>query len=454
MLRNNSHKRLGVALALILIVNRPYSLADENSLKVEVSQVLRKASTYLHSISTNGGYAGIYSKDLTERYGEALYHHAQPTQIWVQPPGTPSVGQCFLRVYRITGNKWYLSAAVDAARALAWGQRKIGGWSSLVDVGHFENDVETVVRKDGRGTFDDNTTQGALAFLMDMDEVINEVWLTETIELGLAFMMQSQFDNGAWPQSYPLRGRYSDYYTFNDGAINDCIKIMLRAHQMYGKSEYLDCAKRGGDFIILSQVPSPQAGWAQQYSQDLKPVWARSFEPPGVCSAVTRSNIYTLVDLYLYTKDKKYLEPVPKAIDWLKTSKIGEGLWARLYELGTNRPIYGDREDGDKIHYDYEKISQREKQSYAWQSNWGIEKAFEYYERAIQQDIPSTTTKKSIPRRVDRTRHVSDELKSKVKDIIEAVDDDGRWLRNEMISSEVFVRNAHVLCDYLEAIGQ
>ncbi|MHC4751732.1 MAG: hypothetical protein ACYTFW_17890 [Planctomycetota bacterium] len=71
MLRNNSYGRMGVTVALILIVNRPCSLADEGKLKPEASLVLRKASTYLHSISTNGGYVGIYSKDLTKRYGDA-----------------------------------------------------------------------------------------------------------------------------------------------------------------------------------------------------------------------------------------------------------------------------------------------------------------------------------------------------------------------------------------------
>lgn len=93
------------------------------------------------------------------------------------------------------------------------------------------------------------------------------------------------------------------------------------------------------------------------------------------------------------------------------------------------------------------------KRSYAWQSKWGIERAFEYYERAARQDAPSIANKKRKRRTVDSIGHVSEGLRSKVKDIVEAVDDEGRWLRDEMISSEVFVRNTHVLCDYLEALG-
>ena len=56
-----------------------------------------------------------------------------------------------------------------------------------------------------------------------------------------------------------------------------------------------------------------------------------------------------LIDLYLETGDEKYLEPLQRAIAWFKRSEIAPGNWARMYEIGTNKPVYGDR-DG-KIHY-------------------------------------------------------------------------------------------------------
>ena len=58
---------------------------------------LAKAAAYLQAISTNGGYVGIYSLDLQQRYGEGLYEKARAEEIWVQPPGTPSVGNALLR---------------------------------------------------------------------------------------------------------------------------------------------------------------------------------------------------------------------------------------------------------------------------------------------------------------------------------------------------------------------
>jgi len=422
-----------------------FVLASE-SLVGQTESAMKKSADYFRSISTNGGYAGIYSPDLEKRYGESFYEKAKPTEIWVQPPGTPTIGQCYLRAWRVTGDKYYFDATREVARALVWGQRQIGGWDHRVDVAHLTAAAKVPVRKEGRCTFDDNITQGALKFLIDADSVIDEPWLTDGIELGLAFMQKSQFENGAWPQWYPLRGGYHDYYTFNDNAINDCIDLMLKAHKAYGKEQYLACAQRGGDFIIASQLPKPQAGWAQQYSGDMKPAWARSFEPPGVCSAATARNIRTLVQLYLYTKEDRYLVPIPAAIEWLDNSRIGDNLWARLYEVGTNRPIYGDRMDGNKIHYDYNKLSERERTSYGWRGGYGIASAIGYYRRCkdAESSKPKALSKQAQIRRARK-------MEPAVRKVIAAMDDKARWISGNMITCQSFVRNFMTLCDYLEA---
>ncbi len=446
-------KKIVVSFAIVVfLVYAPVTLAKAN-LAEEVRVAMKNAATFFRSISTNGGYAGIYSLDLKSRYGEAFYEKAKKTEIWVQPPGTPSIGQCYLRAWRITGDKYYLDATREVAKALVWGQREIGGWDHRVDVAHLESDKAVPVRTKGRCTFDDDITQGALKFLIDADSVLDEAWLTDAIELGLGFMQKSQFDNGAWPQWYPLRGGYSDYYTYNDHAINDCIEVMLKAHAAYGRSEYLDSAEKGGDFIIISQLPKPQAGWAQQYSHDMKPAWARSFEPPGVCSAVTANNIRTLVQLYIYTKKDKYLSPVPAAIEWLERSKISDDLWARLYEVGTNRPIYGDRMDGHKVHYEYEKVSQKERSSYGWQGEYGITSAISQYRRqkaagknGVRPDKSNAQSKES---RIQRAV----QLEPNVKRIIGALDSEGRWITNNVIKCETFVRHFMTLCNYLELLN-
>lgn len=161
-----------------------------------------------------------------------------------------------MRAYRITNDKQYFTAAKDVGKALAWGQGQAGGWDHWVDVAHLKPDSVKPERKIDRGSFDDNITQGALSFLMSLNEVVDEPWLSESVNLGLAHMLESQFSNGAWPQWYPLRGQFHDYYTFNDAVINDCIRVMLKAHKIYGKAEYRKVAN--GRFCfqrISSQLP-------------------------------------------------------------------------------------------------------------------------------------------------------------------------------------------------------
>lgn len=422
--------------------------ADGQDLTAEVRATMDRSAGFFRSISVHGGYAGIYSLDLQQRWGEALYERAKKTEIWVQPPGTPTVGEAFLRAWRATGEKRYYQAARDAARALAWGQSAAGGWDHRADVSHLTPDAPRPVRRKGHCTFDDRISQGALSFLMSFDQAADEPWLSESIELAWKHVLAAQFPNGAWPQWYPLRGGYHDDYTFNDNAINDCIAVMLQAWRLYGRKELLHAARRGGDFIILSQLPAPQAGWAQQYSHDLKPAKARSFEPAGVCSAVTSRNIRTLVDLYLVTQDARYLAPIPKAAAWLASSRLPDGKWARLYELATNRPIYGDR-DG-QVHYTLEEISRERRTGYSWQSAYGVTSALRYYEQVRRLGPKAYLAARDKPPSPASRGERARSLEPRVRQILAALDEKGRWVTDGRIHCNDFVRNFNTLCEYLE----
>jgi len=438
--------------------------ADETA----AQQALERAAEFLRTISTNGGYVGIYSLDLKKRYGEAVYEKAGATQIWVQPPGTPSVGEVFLRAYRITGDKEYLDLGRNAGRALAWGQRKQGGWDHRVDVAHLTPDAATPDRKSGHCTFDDDITQGAIKFLMQLDEELDEPWLDDSVRLALQFVIEAQFDSGGWPQWYPLRGGYHDYYTYNDNSINDCILVMFDAHRRYGEPAYLTSARRGGDFMIASQQPAPQSGWAQQHSHDLKPASARSFEPSGICSAATARNIRTLVDIYLCTGDEKYLKAIPPAIGWLQRSQLPRdavledeiggrvddrsSYWARLYEVETNRPVYGDRENPRTRIYDIRKVSKRERDSYGWQGTFGVPEAIAYYQTVKQRGRDEILLQRKKPTTAAARARRAQSLEQQVRQLISQLDPQGRWVTGNMLRINTFVRNMNVLCEYLECV--
>ena len=277
---------------------------------------------------------------------------------------------------------------------------------------------------------------------MDLDDTLDEDWLTAAIDLGLRYVLESQYPNGGWPQWYPLRGGYHDHYTFNDNdnAINACIAVLLEAHRRYVRPNLLAAARKGGDFIILLQGQPPQAGWSQQYDRNLKPAWARKYEPPAICSAVTARNIRTLIDLYRYTGDEIYLKTIPNAITWLDSSTIGPNLWARFYEIGNNRPIYGDR-DG-LIHYDYDELSEERKKGYAWRADFGSG-VKDLYLRVRAVDIDGETP--------IATADPSPAQIAQAEDIIQRQDAQGRWVGDKLYIRD-FVRNINALCVYLERV--
>ena len=62
---------------------------------------------------------------------------------------------------------------------------------------------------------------------------------------------------------------YYTHYTFNDNSIVDAIDAMLEAARIYKEPRYLASAEKGGEFMLLAQMPEPQPGWAQQYDRDM-----------------------------------------------------------------------------------------------------------------------------------------------------------------------------------------
>ena len=48
----------------------------------------------------------------------------------------------------------------------------------------------------------------------------------------------------------------------------------------------------------------------------------------------------TLMRLYRETGERKYLEPIPRALEYYRSLLLEDGQLARFYELGTDRPLY------------------------------------------------------------------------------------------------------------------
>lgn len=435
------------------------SWVGADDLRTAAETSLRKGVEFFHSINTHGGYVYSVTPDLFRRWGE---EPVDADTIEVQPPGTPAVGMSFLRAYRVTGDVKALAAAKDAAYALLHGQNEYGGWNHTINFAQPATDTVS---------FDDNQTQSAISFLMALDQAIDDKRVSVGVQRALGLMMDAQLDHGGWPHKYPEQGDYHDCATFNDGGINDCIRVMIEAHRYYGDEHIERSLLKSARFMMISQLPPPQPGWAQQYNQYLQPAWARSFEPPSVCPQVTIRNIHTLIDLYLVLGNGSYLEPIPDSLKWLQAIRMENGKWARFVELGTGKPLYYDR---GRIRVDStEELHPERRTGYGYESN---------LEQALQAGIDRFSKAKQMSRdelwNEENPVHAGvagerrlEELSASVRAIIDSQEASGAWItrkdrfRKDMprgirwngqyevidrIRSHVFNENVATLCEFIE----
>ena len=303
----------------------------------------------------------------------------------------------------------------------------------------------------------------------------------EAVEFALQTLLDVQYPNGAWPQrfeappdparfpvkkaSYPdawswtfPKQDYRSYYTFNDSTIADTIATMLEAFDIYGDRRYQAAAEKAGDFIILAQMPEPQPAWAQQYDADMHPAWARKFEPPAVTGGESQGVMNTLLVLYRATGKSKYLEPLPRAIDYFRRSRLPDGSLARFYELKTNKPLYFTREDYQLTYSDADVPTH-----YSFKSGYGIEAIARQVEQLRNTNrgegvSPLNRLKKETPPAPSRA------LTQRVSSVIDRLDERGRWVENgrlrgsqegqavtRVITTRTFITNLRTLSTYLAA---
>ncbi len=442
-------------------------------------QAMQKATNYFTSqVSTEGGYLWLYSQDLKDREGE---NRAPASRVWVQPPGTPSVGEAYLRAYQKTGEPYLLKAAKSAAYALVNGQLKSGGWNYYID---YEDRKSYQYRVNGGGpkarnttTLDDNTTQAALQFLILMDQELKfqDQSIHEAAMYALNALLKAQYPNGGWPQrfdsppdpqEYPVikanypeswprefpKKKYLNYYTFNDNLIEDLVDVMFLAHHVYQDERYQQAALKAGDFIILAQMPEPQPAWAQQYNSQMQPAWARKFEPPAVTGGESQGIIKTLMQIYIYSGDKKYLKPIPPALAYLKKSELPDGKLARFYELKTNRPLYFTKKY--QLTYNDNDLPTH----YGFIIKSGVDSLEGRYQRLLD-DSPEKLASMRFP--IHRVR-LTPSLTAKAKSAIESLNSEGAWLKQgdlkasgkenlRTIDTRVFIRNLNTLADFVAA---
>jgi len=345
----------------------PSSVPD----RATILSTMKRATRFMtDEAAVEGGYVWNVLPDFSRRWGEL---EASRTMIWVQPPGTASVGHLYLDAYHASGDEQFYQAATSAADALVRGQNPAGGWNYVIDTAGEESlkswyatygqnawRMEEFHRYYGNATFDDGGTAEASQLLLRLYLEKREAQYRAPLDRAIQFVLDAQYANGGWPQRYPfvdnggLHGHadYTPYITFNDDVAGENLKFLLYAYHGLatdgrGDPRLLDAIQRGMDIFVKTQQPLPQPAWGLQHFPDtLRPAGARTIEPQAFATHITATNIKAMLGFYRLTGERKYLARLSQALDWLDQVKtppslITPGRTHPTFILeGSNTPVY------------------------------------------------------------------------------------------------------------------
>ena len=283
---------------------------------------------------------------------------------------------------------------------LSW-QAEAGDWPKNTDTSTKEFSGDRAKLK---GTFDNGATTGELRDLARAFRATDDARYQKAFLTGFAHILKAQYPNGGWPQYFPLSKQYHRHITFNDGTM---IRLMEFLRETATSDDYtfldqdrraaaLKAVERGIDCIVKCQIivnGTPTVWCAQHDEVTLAPASARSYELASLSGAESAGILIHLMSLDQPTPE--VIRAVKHGVAWFESSKI-EGfrykrsntepnltkdasappLWARFYELKSNRPFFCDR-DG-VVKYDVEEIGGERRKGYAWYGNSGEKVAKAY----------------------------------------------------------------------------
>ncbi|HET7112617.1 MAG TPA: pectate lyase, partial [Pyrinomonadaceae bacterium] len=279
--------------------------------------------------------------------------------------------------------EWYASAeALRIADNLLLYQRNSGGWPKNIDMGKpvDEDDRAKLLaqKKDTDSTIDNGATYTQLSFLARVYTAQPQQRHRESFLKGFDYLLKAQYPNGGWPQFYPERNGYSRHITFNDNAMIGVMKLLRDVAAAKPEYAFVDETRRenaakavekGIECILKTQivVNGRLTVWCAQHDEvTLAPAAARTYE----LVSLSGGESVEIVRFLMSIKDPspKIIEAIESAVAWFEKSQLknpeGKPIWARFYEIGTNRPIFVGR-DG-VIKYDLAQIEEERRTGYAW----------------------------------------------------------------------------------------
>ena len=292
-------------------------------------------------------------------------------------------------------------------------QRDNGGWPKDYDMLAVLTEEQAKAIRDTRArtdtTFDNHTTHTQVDYLARAFTQFGDPACRDAAGRGLDFMLGAQYPNGGFPQRWPTTKGIAGHITFNDGVMVGCLSVLKAAADRENHFAWLDAARRerardavqrGIECLLRAQVRVGDllTGWGQQHdAKTLETTGARTFELACTSPADTTEIVHFL--MRLDAPSPEIIRAVDGAVAWLKRVQLSgirvervpappveffrhktdvdvvvvndekaPPLWARTYEVGTDRPIFASR-DGIKV-YSLAEVDRERRTGSGWYGNW------------------------------------------------------------------------------------
>ncbi len=313
-------------------------------------------------------------------------------------------------------DEWYGSEeAKQVAENVLICQKDMGGWTKNKPYHHVLTKAEKEEYIKGKseigGTFDNGATITELRFLAKVYSHIPDNRYKQAFNKGLDYIFMAQYENGGWPQFFPVKDAdeemkldhtkaYSMHITYNDDAMVNTMNFLKEIFTNNKAFESLDISEKkkemgikafnkGVECILNTQIivdGKPTVWCAQHHYKTLAPVKARSYELPSFSGSESVRIVQLLMDID--QPSKEVIASVNGAIQWFKDHKIegirlgrekqpdgkmnrvvvedknAPAIWGRFYDLETEKVFFCDR-DGIKKN-SLAEIGYERRNGYGW----------------------------------------------------------------------------------------
>src|SRR6266481_5524707 len=301
--------------------------------------------------------------------------------------------------------EWYATdEALRIADNVLLYQRDTGGWYKNIDMAAVlsaAQKAEIEEQKDEQdSTIDNGATYTQLTFLAKVYNAQKQDRHKQVFLKGFDYLLKSQYANGGWPQYYPLRKGYYTHITYNDDAMIGVLKLLRDIGQKNLGYAFVSEVRRvnaeravqkGIECILKTQivVEGQRTVWCAQHDEvTFAPAPARKYEPVSLSGYESVAIVRFLMGID--HPSPQVIASIEAAIAWFEKSRIrgidwiekpdptkpkgydrvvvkdsnAGALWARFYEIGTNRPIFSGRDS--IIKYDVADIEEERRNGYRW----------------------------------------------------------------------------------------